>query len=131
MLKRGEFEPGDRVRFVEPDYKLTGHFGVCEGRTPYTSLIQFDNGVISTWPANFFVKVPEYVAPTIPPDVRKTGSHEKVDPIIPPPPETLPRIPAEPPSTPSQRGRGFTCGSCGGILTFRGRYCPHCGRPLG
>jgi hypothetical protein len=130
MTKRGEFVPGDRVRFIEDRYKLTGTYGVCEGRTPYTALVQFDNGSISTWPANFFVRVPEGVGPSIPPEAKQTGSMKKVEAMIPPPPETLPRIPdSERPASPSQRR--FTCGSCGGILTFRGRYCPHCGRPLG
>jgi hypothetical protein len=129
MPKRGEFEVDDRVRFMEDGYKLTGAYGVCEGRTPFTALVQFDNGIVGTWPASFFVKIDKHRAPPVPPEAKSTGKMKKVDPLIPPPPETLPRIPENDEPTPSSRG--FTCKRCGGILTFRGRYCPHCGVPLG
>ncbi len=64
------FELGDRVQFIEPGFRLTGIYGVVEGTTPLTLLVQFDNGVASTWPKRFFVKA--FVSPSIPPYAKKT-----------------------------------------------------------
>ena len=98
----GDIAVDDRVKFIEPGYKLTGECGRVEGCTPYSALVQFDNGVIATWPKHMFVKVHESEGvPSPPPETKRTGS--------------VPRI-----------ADSLTCRHCGGVVTV-GIFCPHCG----
>jgi hypothetical protein len=47
---------GDRVRFVEPGFSLSGHVGTVEGARPFALLVAFDSGSVGTWKRDYFVK---------------------------------------------------------------------------
>lgn len=47
---------GDRVRFTEPGFPLTGMCGKVEGARSLSILVAFDNGSVGTWRRAYFTK---------------------------------------------------------------------------
>lgn len=47
---------GDRVRFTEPGFSLTGKCGKVEGARPLSVLVAFDDGGVGMWRRDYFTK---------------------------------------------------------------------------
>lgn len=47
---------GDRVRFVQPGFPLTGKCGKVEGAREMTILVAFDQGSVGSWRRDYFMK---------------------------------------------------------------------------